>query len=83
MNETCDLCGEVFGNVASLMEHRQATHAHDDPASDVEVNPEAHTPGVRCALCGHRFPTAASLAQHNLRPHSPPTAPPVRGRSPA
>lgn len=69
MNETCDLCGDVFGSPTSLLEHRRTAHAHTDPASDVEMNPEAHRPGLVCALCGRRFATPRALAEHNLGPH--------------
>jgi hypothetical protein len=74
MNETCDLCGAVFGSPASLIEHQRTAHPRVDPASDVEVNPEAHRAGLVCALCGHRFPTARALAEHNLRPHPAPAS---------
>ncbi len=72
MNETCDLCGDVFGSPASLVEHQRSYHAHDDRASDVKVNPEANRPGLVCALCGRRFASPRALAEHNLGPHPAP-----------
>ncbi len=71
MNETCDLCGEVFGSPASLLEHRTTVHRNDDPAADLELNPEAHRPGLVCGLCGRRFSVPAALAEHNQQPHAP------------
>ncbi len=70
MSETCSLCGEIFGSATSLLQHRATAHRDDDPARDVEMNPEAHRAGLVCALCGQRFATAGALAEHNLRPHS-------------
>jgi len=69
MGETCSLCGEVFGSTASLIEHQNLAHQNDDPANDIEMNPEAHRSGLVCALCGRRFASADALAEHNLRPH--------------
>ncbi len=71
MNETCDLCGDVFGSPASLLEHRARAHRNDDPAADLEANPEAHRPGLVCGMCGRRFSGPAALAEHNQRPHLP------------
>lgn len=83
MNETCDLCGEVFGSPVSLLEHQRTAHAHADRAADVEMNPEAHRAGLVCALCGRRFANARALAEHNLGPHPAPrrvgSVPPVSG----
>jgi hypothetical protein len=72
MSETCSLCGEVFGSTSSLLEHQKLAHSHDDPAEDIEMNPEAHRAGLVCALCGERFPNARALAEHNLSPHPEP-----------
>jgi hypothetical protein len=74
MSEICSICGAPMGNVADLVEHMQETHKHDDPTSSVEMNPEAHRPGLVCALCGRRFPNARTLAAHNMEPHSQPVA---------
>jgi len=82
MGETCSLCGEVFGSTASLLEHQNLAHHDDDPARDIEMNPEAHRAGLVCALCGRRFPTARALAEHNLRPHPEPRARPRPGPAP-
>jgi hypothetical protein len=71
MSEACAICGAPQGSPESLIQHMKTAHKHDDPASDVEMNPEAHTPGLVCALCGQRFPTPATLQSHNLRPHPP------------
>ncbi len=73
MNETCDLCGELFGSPTSLVEHLREAHKNDDPSATIESNPEAHRAGLVCALCGRRFPSARALASHNLRPHPKPT----------
>jgi Zinc finger, C2H2 type len=70
MSEICEMCGATFGSPADLMSHVQADHKDADPASDIEMNPEAHTRGFLCAMCGRRFPTPAALAAHNLEPHS-------------
>jgi hypothetical protein len=72
MSEACPICGAPEGSPARLVEHLRTAHKHDDPARDVEMNPEAHTPGVVCALCGERFATPKELAAHNLRPHPEP-----------
>lgn len=72
MSEMCAICGASEASAASLVEHMKTAHKHDDPASDVEMNPETHTPGLACALCGQRFATRAALASHNLRPHPQP-----------
>jgi C2H2-type zinc finger len=70
MSELCTICGAEFGSASDLMVHMKTDHKDADPASDVEMNPEAHTKGFLCALCGRRFPTAEALAAHNLHPHS-------------
>ncbi|HTX63555.1 MAG TPA: C2H2-type zinc finger protein [Acidimicrobiales bacterium] len=72
MSETCAICGAPKATAEELVEHMNTAHKNEDPASDVEMNPETHTPGYVCALCGHRFPTPAALARHNLQPHPPP-----------
>ncbi|HTP54697.1 MAG TPA: C2H2-type zinc finger protein [Thermoplasmata archaeon] len=72
MSETCAICGAPEASAVSLVEHMKSVHKHDDPASDVEMNAEAHTAGYLCALCGQRFPTPRALANHNLRPHPEP-----------
>jgi DNA-directed RNA polymerase subunit RPC12/RpoP len=69
MSEMCTICGAEFAGAADLLEHKKLSHKDADPASDVEMNPEAHTRGYLCGLCGQRFPTAQALAQHNLQPH--------------
>ena len=69
MSEMCAICGAPESSPTSLVEHMRTAHKHDDPASSIEMNPEAHTTGLVCALCGHRFPTAAALRDHNLGPH--------------
>ncbi len=79
MSEACPICGAPEGSPASLVEPMRTAHKHDDPAQDVEMNLEAHTPGLVCALCGHRFATPKQLAEHNLRPHPDPRY----GRTPA
>ena len=80
MSEACTICAASFGSPADLMAHRRTAHKNADPSADVEMNPEAHTPGLLCALCGERFLTAQGLADHNLRPHRP--SRPARGRRP-
>jgi hypothetical protein len=72
MSEICAICGAPEASPATLVEHMRTAHAHDDPAKDVEMNPESHTPGLVCALCGRRFATPAALANHNLQPHAIP-----------
>jgi len=69
VSETCPICGAPEGSAASLVQHMNTAHKRDDPAKDVEMNPEAHRPGLMCALCGRRFATPKALAEHNLRPH--------------
>jgi hypothetical protein len=71
MSEICSICGAPAGNVADLVTHMREAHKDDAPGSSVEMNPEAHRPGLVCALCGRRFPNARALAEHNLRPHLP------------
>lgn len=70
MSEECSMCGATFASAADLVVHRQKAHAHEDPATDVEMNPEAHKTGYMCAMCGARFATPQALAAHNQRPHS-------------
>jgi hypothetical protein len=70
MSETCAICGAPEASAAALVEHMRIAHAHDDPAKDVEMNPESRTPGLVCALCGRRFATPMALADHNLQPHA-------------
>jgi hypothetical protein len=82
MSETCTMCGKPLGSAADLVEHMAAVHKHDDPTSSVEMNPEAHAPGVVCALCGRRFPNAKALAEHNLRPHPRQPGTPWSGPTP-
>jgi hypothetical protein len=81
MSEMCTICGASFGSAADLMTHRRTDHKDADPTSDVQMNPEAHTPGFLCAMCGQRFPTAQALAAHNL--HPPPLGRVVRKRLPS
>lgn len=83
MSETCAMCGVSKGSKAALVEHVRTAHQHDDPASSIEVNPEAHAPGLVCALCGLRFPTARSLLDHNLKPHPKPRENRWHGPSPS
>jgi C2H2-type zinc finger/Zinc finger, C2H2 type len=80
MSEICTICGASFGSPADLMAHTKTDHKDVDPASDMEMNPEAHIPGLLCGMCGRRFPTAEALARHNLEPHSI-GRPTRRGRS--
>jgi C2H2-type zinc finger len=70
MSELCTICGAPFGSAADLVEHVGTVHKNDDPATDIEMNPEAHRAGLMCGLCGRRFQTPQALAEHNLRPHS-------------
>ncbi|MGA9839964.1 MAG: C2H2-type zinc finger protein [Thermoplasmata archaeon] len=69
MSNLCTICGAPCDSPADLMAHMKTVHKNDDPASDVEMNPETHRAGLVCALCGRRFPDAQSLANHNLHPH--------------
>lgn len=72
MSEVCHICGAAEASAASLVQHLKTAHKDDNPAQDLEMNPEAHIPGLVCGLCGRRFATAQALAQHNLEPHSSP-----------
>jgi hypothetical protein len=76
MSDVCTICGAPCGSAADLMLHMKQVHKNDDPASDIEMNPEAHKAGLVCALCGHRFPDAHALAEHALQPHPPPISAP-------
>jgi hypothetical protein len=76
MSELCTICGAQYGSASDLMVHLKADHKDADPASDVEMNPEAHTWGYLCGLCGRRFSTPRALAEHNLHPHA--TRHPIR-----
>lgn len=79
MSEVCATCGAGFGSPADLVNHLKSEHQHDAPDASMEMNPEAHTPGLVCALCGRRFPSPQQLARHTLRPHGNRAA---RGRQP-
>jgi Zinc finger, C2H2 type len=68
MTEVCTICAAPFASAAELVDHMKSAHKDVDPASDLEMNPEAHTSGYLCGLCGRRYPTAEALAEHNLRP---------------
>jgi Zinc finger, C2H2 type/C2H2-type zinc finger len=70
MSETCTICGAPFASPSELVIHRRAEHRYAAASADTEMNPEAHTAGLRCALCGRRFASAPALAEHNLRPHA-------------
>jgi hypothetical protein len=70
MSELCTICGAEYGSASDLMVHLKADHKDADPATDVEMNPEAHTPGFLCGMCGRRFATPQALAAHNLQPHT-------------
>jgi hypothetical protein len=70
MSELCTICGAEYGSASDLMVHVKTDHKDIDPASDVEMNPEAHTWGYLCGLCGKRFSTPQALAEHNLHPHA-------------
>ena len=65
----CAQCAAEFATPAELMRHRRTAHRDKDPATSIDLNPEAHTAGVVGALCGRRFRNAGALATHNLRPH--------------
>jgi hypothetical protein len=69
MSEVCPTCGAPCASPAELVDHVKTVHQNEDPAADLEMNPEAHVPGLVCAACGRRFSTARALAEHNLRPH--------------
>jgi C2H2 type zinc finger protein len=70
MSEMCAICGASSPSAADLLVHQRTVHKNADPTSSIEMNPEAHIPGLLCAMCGRRFPTAVALARHNLHPHS-------------
>jgi|HubBroStandDraft_5_1064220.scaffolds.fasta_scaffold67966_3 hypothetical protein len=69
MSETCTICGAPFASPVELVIHRRTAHRNEATTADLELNPEAHTAGLRCALCGRRFASPRALAEHNLRPH--------------
>jgi|HubBroStandDraft_1064217.scaffolds.fasta_scaffold17032_4 hypothetical protein len=69
MSEECTICGAAYGSPSDLVVHVRHDHKNDDPALDVEMNPEAHTEGHPCSLCGERFANSVLLAHHNLIPH--------------
>ncbi|MCI4343220.1 MAG: C2H2-type zinc finger protein [Thermoplasmata archaeon] len=69
MSETCTICGAPFATPSELVAHRRARHKDAAASADLEMNPEAHTPGLLCALCGRRFASPQALAAHNLQPH--------------
>jgi Zinc finger, C2H2 type len=70
MTEVCTICGAPAATASELVVHMREAHKDANPASDVELNPEAHTMGFLCGMCGRRFPTPQALAAHNLRPHN-------------
>ena len=72
MSEMCSYCQQSFGSASDLVVHVKSRHRHEDPASTIETNPEAHTPGYVCTLCGRRYPTPEALAAHDRRPHPRP-----------
>jgi hypothetical protein len=81
--ETCGICGEPFASPSELVIHMREAHKDAPASADLDMNPEAHRPGLVCALCGRRFATPQALAAHNLRPHPELDHPRSSRRAPA